>query len=289
MITNEYTNAQYHALDSISKSGLDLIAKSPAHFKAGWQGIAGETARVGTSVHAAVLENGAGLIVAPDTPRASGADRATWQNWFQDHGAEIDTGRGALPAAEWFGAFEKQTGMTIVKQAELDTLRQIRESVMSVADGLLDEGEAEQSILFDHSGVKCRIRPDWINKGRNTIVDIKSCRDASEHGFAQSVSSYRYQVQDAFYSAGYYDEFDQWPTFVFIAVEKVAPYAAALYVLDAEAQDNGVMLMERDLETYRTCLETDAWPGYRGNRALPIRIYDRVDVDVVEDYDTLMA
>jgi exodeoxyribonuclease VIII len=49
---------------------------------------------------------------------------------------------------------------------------------------------------------------------------------------------------------------------VFIAVEKTAPYAVAVYELDATALAAGNELRQRDLRMIADCRATSEWPGY---------------------------
>ena len=73
------SNAAYHAGDGISKSGLDLIARSPLHYFAKYRSPdrerdePTEAMKLGTAVHSAVLEPesfASDYIVVPaDAPR----------------------------------------------------------------------------------------------------------------------------------------------------------------------------------------------------------------------------
>ena len=88
-------------------------------------------------------------------------------------------------------------------------------------------------------------------------MDLKTTTDASPKGFAKSVASFRYHVQAAHYlAAGLFDKF------IFIAVEKEAPYAVACYELDADALTEGQRLRGRDLQRIANCRAMAAWPGY---------------------------
>jgi exodeoxyribonuclease VIII len=49
---------------------------------------------------------------------------------------------------------------------------------------------------------------------------------------------------------------------VFVVVETVAPYRVECYTLPPDIRDEGQRLFERDLETYRRCMETGTWPNY---------------------------
>jgi exodeoxyribonuclease VIII len=95
------------------------------------------------------------------------------------------------------------------------------------------------------------------------LVDLKTCVDASPAGFAKSIVNWRYQVQAAFYSDGWEAATGQKVhAFVFAAVEKEWPYAAAAYMLTDEDLTQGRLAYRRNLRTYAACTASGEWPGY---------------------------
>lgn len=276
-------NAEYHSCDAISKSGLDRLAVSPKHYRDTDGNIGAETARIGTLIHAALLENGSGLVIPPDIRKRSRQDRDDWRGWFRENGADIDTSE---PAATWFPEFEKQTGMTIATTADVDTVRCIQRSLKQneLAHELLrGPGHAEVSLFGDINGVECRTRPDFMRSDRHCLVDVKSVMSAQSWSFRNSCARYRYHVQQAMYCTLYHTIFGTWPDFYFVAVEKQEPYSVVVYELDADAIGNGIYLMERDLRQYALCKEYDTWTGLPNIRDLSIPIYEPETFDLVVD------
>jgi exodeoxyribonuclease VIII len=103
---------------------------------------------------------------------------------------------------------------------------------------------------------------DWLTP-EGVIVDLKTCEDASPVGFARSVAKFRYHVQAAFYQQGLNEHnITGFEKFIFIAVEKSAPFNIGIYKLDYEAIEQGELEIARNLETYRICKETNRWGGY---------------------------
>lgn len=134
------------------------------------------------------------------------------------------------------------------------------------------EGVAEASIYVDDpaTGELRRIRPDWWRKD-GILVDVKTTRDASPEGFAKSLAEYRYHVQHPYYldtaqaafDAGMFPEGWERPkAFVFLAVESAAPYATAVYMLDADSEQLGRIAANDNLATLAECRRTGVWPGY---------------------------
>jgi hypothetical protein len=238
-------SAEYHdRTDSVSKSMLDKIHKAPAVLRAYLDGERPEPTPAmvfGTAAHTAVLEPEK-LVCAPKCDKRTKAGKE---------------------AAEDFAAEYAGRDVVIVDPDTRDTVRAIADSVWRhpVARRVLSQGEPELSFFGEIDGIPCKARTDWLNDRTGIIADIKTTNDASPAGVARSVANYRYHVQNSFYTDvtaadGFHVE-----SFVFIFVEKTPPYLVGVYVLDTEALDVGREEYQRDLATYKECVETGIWPG----------------------------
>jgi hypothetical protein len=236
------SNTDYHADPAVSASHLHAVAKSPYHYWSRYldtKRIAPEPTaamRLGLLVHCAVLEPDELLqrySVAPDRRTKEGKAAV------------------ARMAAEGIEAVS-ETDMALA----LSMAASVR--VHPAAAALLAHGKAEQSFWWDDTdtGLRCKCRPDWYSG--STVVDLKTTTDASPAGFARSVATFRYHVQASHYLAGLHGA----ERFVFIAVEKTAPYAVAVYELDAAAMAAGDELRQRDMRIIADCQATTEWPGY---------------------------
>lgn len=289
------SNADYHGGPGISKSGLDVIRKSPAHFKQSRaEGYKEPTPsqRLGTLVHALILEpetfwdEYAMPFVSPEGALSTNDEikarlKLAGEKVSGNKSDLIERLRAVDPTAVFLddakAAYAAEVGdKEIITAEELEKVEAIRDSVMShpKAGKLLspDEGVAELSCYWTDplTGVLCRCRPDfWRHDG--IIVDLKTARDASPDGFEQSIEGWRYYVQDPFYQDGVSAAVEQGvnemnmpspKAFVFVAVETVAPYAVAVYFLEAFDRDIGRREYQEDLATYAECLGSDSWPGY---------------------------
>lgn len=269
----ELTNQEYHAAAGISKSGLDLIHRSPRHY---WQRYLSPDRApshptpamvIGTATHSAILEPvdfAATYIKAPQFDRRTKAGR------------------------EQYAAFEEENPEKIGLAPDVyQDVILMREAVRQhpAASMLLQDGLAEQSVFWRDplTGVLCKIRPDWMPEGRPIIVDVKTTDDASPEGFAKSILNFRYHVQAAWYLDGWnYATREERAGFVFIAVEKKPPYAVAVYVLDAAAVAAGRDEYRANLDAYARCLATDEWPAYSPkieSLSLPIWALKRLMAD----------
>lgn len=246
------SNAEYHGGPGISKSGLDLIARSPLHY---WSAYLDpnrqpreetDAMKVGTAIHAAVLEPdvfASGYMPAPKI------DRRTKE------GKQMHADLQAM--AEERGAILLDADDYAACQAIAEQVRQ-----HPAARALFASGKAEQSAFWTdaETGVLCKARPDWLMPG--AVLDVKSTEDASPDGFRRSIVSWRYHVQAAWYLDGLTAIGHDARAFIFGAFEKKPPYAAGFYFADADMIDVGRREYRRCLRVYADCLSADKWPGY---------------------------
>jgi exodeoxyribonuclease VIII len=241
-----FSNNAYHALDAVGKSDLDLIARSPAHWK---HAVREETAamRFGSAVHCAVLEPErfeTEYVCAPNLDKRTKA------------------GKDAF--AEFQAKHDGKTALEINEYTSIGVLAHTVRTHPRVAQ-FLASGQPEVSALWkdEEFQVRCRARFDWMTPD-GWLIDLKTTTDASPAAFARSCASFRYHVQAAWYLDGYPQASggDLPLGFIFIAVEKTAPYGIALYELDADAVELGRQLARRDLARYANARTFDQWPGY---------------------------
>lgn len=252
------TNEEYHNdVTRIGKSGLDLIAKSPAHYWARYLDPARlpdeptAAMRLGTAVHHAILEPdefSRRYKVLPELNLRATADKMKFQELQQN-----------AIANNW----------TLVSAEDYALCKSIRDSVRRhpAAIKLLASGSAEQTFYATDpiTRAKTKIRPDWLSD-LDLIVDVKTTEDASPTGFAKSVFNFRYHVQAPFYLDNYnYATGHQMRGFIFIAVEKKPPYAVAVYHVPTEMLELGRRTYLENLQTYVECLASDNWPAYGDN------------------------
>jgi len=245
---------EYHAGPGVSKSDLDLIARSPAHYRA--QKAAPREATpamiIGSAFHTATLEPekfDLEFAVAPE-----GIDRRT------KAGKE-----------EWAAFEAASAGKTVLKAEDADRVKEMALAVLAhpLAGPLVRGGVAERSLYWEPSvveGIVSKCRPDYVkslDEGHYVVVDLKSTEDARPWAFERSAWNYRYHVQAAYYWDGCTDALGHAPdAFVFIAVEKAPPYAVVVYEASVEMMGAGREEYFRNLRTFKECLDSGEWPAY---------------------------
>ena len=248
-------NADYHRHSAVSKSHLDQVAKSPLHYWARYldpNRVAPEPTpamAIGSAVHTHVLELDqwdARYVTAPE-----GINRRT------------NAGK-----AEWETFETAATGRTVLSRTDAELVMRMGHSVFrhpAAAMLLAMPGKAETTHMWidEATGLQCKCRPDWLTDDGSLIVDLKTTEDASPTGFRKSIANFRYFVQASWYLDGIEQATGKRPEqFIFLCVEKKAPYACAVYAADAEMIEAGAKAAARDLDVLATCRQANAWPGY---------------------------
>jgi hypothetical protein len=109
------------------------------------------------------------------------------------------------------------------------------------------------------SGLQLKARPDSYWDAKGVIYDLKTCQDASPRGVAKDMQTYNYAIQAAFYLhvlslAGY-----EAKQFVFVNVEKTAPFAVSTNILSTEYLEWGTQQMHLTLDKIAKANEAQKW------------------------------
>jgi hypothetical protein len=242
------TMAEYNDAPGMRKSHLDLLHRSPAHYRQSLLCPTPPTPAMewGSLFHAFILE-----------PDVFNRNYAVW-----DDSINRTTKAGKEAWADWQAENE---GKISVPKPTLATLKTMRDSIYDhpTAKAALCGGYAEKAIFWDRDGVLCKARPDYLRTDCNLIFDLKTTVDARSESFSRSCWTYRYHVQAPYYSDGYEAVIGEKPqAFIFIAIEKTPPYCVMCYHANEAMVEQGRREYIQDLEVYRTCVENDVWPGY---------------------------
>ncbi len=262
----DYTNEQYHAGEGISRSKLWTYKQLPSKYW--YQYESGKYQRpedkeafiLGDLVHTRVLEPHLFEERFIEMPHI---DRRTKQGKLDYEEFQI-----------------KAAGKSLVKPDMIEHADAMVQSLLdnSTVSDLIQDAQYEKSIYWEHkpTGIICKARPDiWNGK---IVSDLKTTLDAGYRGFQMSAFKHGYFLQAAMIYEALKSIGQAFDTFVFICVEKAAPYSVGLYMLDDEALQFGLdqfhMLMERFAESK----QTNNWPDY-GVQKLCIPKYATLEVE----------
>jgi exodeoxyribonuclease VIII len=254
------TNENYHQdRTCISASGLKLISKSPLHYwdryiNPAYQDATTPAMAFGSLVHTLMLEPDTfneRYAISPDVNKTTKEGKAAYTAF-----TEANEGK------EFISSKDYALATSMIKKAKSNPI---------VTD-LLDLSEKEAMHTFEIMGVQCKMKADAINIFDGCIIDIKTCTDASPTEFGRSAYNLNYLLQAAFYLDGYYlATGTNLKRFIFIAMEKTAPYITAVYELTAEQLDLGRTKYLAALQTYKNCLAIGNWEAY-GDEIQPLQL-----------------
>jgi hypothetical protein len=131
-----------------------------------------------------------------------------------------------------------------------------------------DAGKPEQTCIWRHYEIWCRVRFDWLSAHHATIIDYKTTTDANPDTWQRRCFDLGADVQEAFYRYGARKALDiPEARFVFIVQEISPPYALSVVELTPAAKAMADAKIHRALELWGDCMARDRWPGYPATTA----------------------
>ena len=275
---------------------MKKILLSPAHYQAALQTrlITTPAMEMGTAVHSLVLDG---------------------QKAFE--GAYFDRGKEGkdLTVAELKEALDKK-GMDYKKSAKKTELEDLlypngkpidRRTGLSSDDYAAVQGMAESlrrlewyagtdaeyikrnevSIYWDWLGNECKARLDSVLVEEGIVLDLKTTDTVDPDLFVKKVVSLGYDFQAAYYAKAAEVAYKKKFRFIFVAVERKAPYTVDLFEVTPDMLDEGTAKCELALKRHAECQASGEWP----NRDPLIRQmdypnwYNRVKLDETPEED----
>jgi len=246
----------YHAdRDHISSSSLRKILRSP---NAWYMDYTGEMTtektpamEFGTAFHDVVL-NGKEFI---EIPRFSGLTK---------DGKESSRSKEAIEAKKAFLA-QVPEGVIAVSADDADRLYSMIGALKRrpEVDALLSNGNAETSMVFSDpsTGLKMKIKPDYLSGDYKTLVDLKTTKRADRVSMGRTIFDLRYDFQLYMYARGIEIVTGVMPErIIVIAVENEAPYEVGIY----QFQPHDLFIAQSDFkkatETLVSCIKANEFP-----------------------------
>lgn len=198
---------------------------------------------LGSAAHAMLLESDATKICVIDAP--------DWRTKKAKEERDQARANGLLPIlAKHDYAVKKMVNAAhaFLEQSELR--------------GILQDGDAEQTLMWEDDGVHCRSRLDWMTSDNVVILDYKTTEVAAPDFFIRQIGRMGYDLQAAFYTRGVHVCTGANPTFVFLAQEIDAPYACSLVSLSNAYIEVAMQKYRTALQTWKECMESGKWPTY---------------------------
>lgn len=242
----EMTNDEYHA-DKNAISSTDVktvINQTLFHWKNSVRKVS-TAFDLGTALHSVLLEPEKDLVVKGPKDRRGNA----WKDLYAEAEAE---GKVLLTEGDYYEVEAMQRAVLFTPPA---------------ADLVCDENMVPEASFFvqcPETGLTLKCRPDGLLQERGIVFDIKTTQDASPNGFARAVSQYAYDVQSAFYTYVLSLCGITVDRFLFVAVEKSAPYCVQVHELSNFYSAQAHVRMMQGLRQIAKAIETEDfgthWP-----------------------------
>lgn len=251
------SNKDYHADPALGSTSLKTLAlKTPAHYQHDKQHPKFSDAfTLGTAAHSLILEGDTSSIVVVE------ADNWLTKAAKEAKAAALADGKQPLLTKEW---------------AQVQAMR---DAVMNheVASQYFTGHKAEQSVFWEEGGLMLKCRPDaWLP---GIIVDLKTTVDANPNEFGKTAFNYGYFMSAAHYIDGVKAATGEDVKFIFVNVEKTAPYLVSVTEIDDVALDYGRQILDRAKRIYAECTTNDRWPGYPTTEPVSLPIYAFYQMD----------
>jgi exodeoxyribonuclease VIII len=238
LIYKDIPNEDYHAGVGISSSYIRRFGQSQLHAIEHKQE-SSPALKFGTASHALIVEG---------------------QEAF-DKEVRVLTGSPYTKAYKEEKAEYEEQGFIVLKESEVEIIQSMKENMVYEGNAYLDaKGKiAEASIYWYEDDILCKCRPDMIcpplnepnSDNKIVVVDYKTTISCEPFAFNKSVKKYGYDMQAAWYRRGIQMAGYDIDSFVFIAQEKVHPYASKVFRITEEQMNFGWTMMENYLQEYK--------------------------------------
>jgi len=238
LVYSDVPNAVYHDGPGISSSFVRAFGKSQVHATQQEQKTT-PPMNFGTAAHSYVVEG----------------DKA-----FQNDVAVI-TGSPYTNANKILKQDYLDRGLTVITEKEYEDLKGMRNNLIEEAWAYIDADSkiVENSFYWYEGDVLCKCRPDVmcapLEPGSGSkdivIVDYKTTKSCNPDSFIESVKEYGYDMQASWYRRGIQQAGYKVKYFMFVAQEKVHPYASKIFRMKNEDMDKGWERMAKYLQNYQ--------------------------------------
>lgn len=249
-VLTDIKDATYRGATGLSQSSLKLFLTSPAHYLASLDAIVepSKAMQFGTAFHANLLQ-----------PNPS------------DHYAVKQKVDGRSKEGKAYNEqFQLENeGKVIIDTEDEARIASMKLSVMShiTANSLMNNLTHSEFAVFgtykaNAGTVRVKGLIDGYCEKTGIIVDIKTCEDASPRGFRKAIWDRRYDIQVVQYCWLLENAGLPVTDFVFVAVEKMPPFAVGCYTINPESLKNTKETWTQALERYAVCQLTGRYPAY---------------------------
>ena len=241
----EMTNEEYHGRKEYESSTniRDILnsEKKYLHRKTTKQ-VSTKAMEEGTAVHTFFLEN----------------NKFHEEYIFRPEGLNARTKEGK----EWM---KENEGKKILSYEWKENLEKMKQSILDSPAEIIynNDNYSELSFFWDDLyGIRGKCRPDCLSLNDRFVRDLITAQDASPKGFQKSIGGFGYHIQAAWYLRGLRKLGVKVDEFLFVAIEKTAPFCVGVYRADKEMLEEGEKKVEEALNIIQQCNRNRYWADY---------------------------
>ena len=239
----------YRREPGINQSSLKKILDSPAHYQAAlkFKMIPTPAMEMGTALHCISLDGqkafDAGYIQKPEGIRLNTKEGKEWK--------ESCGRKKVLSAGGKDDPWGSVHGMA-ANLAELAWFDPEQEDYIK---------HNEVSIYWDWLGQACKARLDRVLIDEGIVLDLKTTDSVDPETFMKKVVNLGYDFQAAYYAKAAEAVYEKPFRFIFVAVERKAPYTVDLFEVSPDMMAEGIRKCEAALRLYGECNDKGVWPN----------------------------
>ena len=264
---------QYHSTRALSNSSMKELLRCPALFQQALSEMDGaEHTQTPAMLMGSVFHS---IVLEPDKVKTEYA--------LRENSGNTKAGKEEAAAA-------KEKGITLISPDVWNTATAMAASACAhpliVAAKASPKWETETSAYWEERGhILCKARIDAMATIEGVpglcIIDLKSTTDASPDAISKHIVDYGYHRQAAWYMHALNICGRAAHTFIFLFVEKTAPYLCTAVSIADGAIQFAYDDIRNALDTYEKCEENGVWPGYTTDIItevdLPEYVYRRME------------
>mgnify|MGYP003145219162 FL=1 len=254
MLRTDISNSAYHGSGELSRSmAWQLVKSCPAKL---WHQMQNPTPSdaphfvVGGCTHTATLEPHKlddEYGVKPESIDGNSSRTNAYKAVFEEM-------QKNEPDKRWLTKSDYDTCMKMADSAREHPLLQ---TYLDDPDTII-----EGTGYFGYEGAECQIRPDLFNTRSGVVIDLKTTQEGDPKGFHHSCRRYGYDFQSSFYMEGLRRMGYNPTQFIYLCVEKSAPYLTSAYEIDLAQVSRMKVKMGEACRTWVKCMDSGVWPGY---------------------------
>lgn len=239
----------YRREEGVNQSSLKKILDSPAHYQAAlkYKFIPTPAMEMGTALHCLTLD-GEKAFNGSYVKKPEGLSLATKEGkaWKAEAGRKkvLNTGGKDDPWNSVLGMDESLKRLAWFDPSQKDYIR-----------------NNEVSIYWDWHSVRCKARLDRVLVDEGIVLDLKTTDSVDSELFTKKVVGLGYDFQAAYYAHAASVAYNKDFRFIFVAVERKAPYTVDLFEVTPEMMEESLRKCRLAIKTYANCNETNSWPN----------------------------